>query len=190
MINGLKKPVIVLDESTTFQMDPVQKRLHDLCRNIVAAELRSGGNRKLQAEIIRLQRIMVFAIMIASNPTIISNERFNQVVNLAEPEIAEQLLEAKKTIDDYGPKFRYACRRARELASQGKKVLIWSSFTDNVGLLAEELEDLGAVYIRGDVPTEEGKDDPFKDFRDVSEEEEETREKGLRSSRPMKIVWL
>jgi SNF2 family DNA or RNA helicase len=176
----LKEPVIVLDSSTTFEMDPVQKRLHDLCRNIVAAELRSGGNRKLQAEIIRLQRIMVFAIMIASNPTIISNDRFHQVVTLAEPDIAEQLIEAKKTIEDYGPKFRYACRRARDLASQGKKVLIWSSFTDNVGLLAEELQDLGAVYIRGDVPTEEGKDDPYKDFRDVSEEEEETREKRIK----------
>ena len=177
---GLKEPVIVLDDSTTFEMDSVQKRLHDLCRSIVAAELRSGGNRKLQAEIIRLQRIMVFAIMIASNPTIISNERFQQVVNLAEPDIAKELIEAKNTIEDYGPKFRYACRRARELAAQGKKVLIWSSFTDNVGLLAEELEDLGAVFIRGDVPTEEGKDDPFKDFRDVSDEEEETREKRIK----------
>ena len=56
---GLKEPVIVLDDSTTFEMDPVQKRLHDLCRNIVAAELSSGGNRKLQAEIIRLQLSLI-----------------------------------------------------------------------------------------------------------------------------------
>ena len=137
---GLKDPVIILDESTTFEMDSNQKLLHDLCRDIVAAELKSSGSRKLLAEIIRLQRIMIFAIMIASNPTIITNERFQQVVRMAEPEIARKLSETKPTVSDYGPKFRYACQRARELAAEGKKVLIWSAFTQNVALLAEELE--------------------------------------------------
>ena len=55
-------------------------------------------------------------------------------------------------------------------------MLIWTSFVDNVALISEELSDLGAVYIRGDVPTEDGKDDPFKDYATVSDEEEETRE--------------
>ena len=99
---------------------------------------------------------------------------------MAEPEIARKLSETKPTVSDYGPKFRYACQRARELAAEGKKVLIWSAFTQNVALLAEELEDLGAVYIRGDVPTEDGKDDPFSDYKDAGDDEEETREKRIK----------
>ena len=46
-----------------------------------------------------------------------------------------------------GKKIAYVCQRARELASQGKKVLIWSSFIRNVELLATRLADLGADYI-------------------------------------------
>ena len=40
---GLKDPVIIFDESTTFEMDSNQKLLHDLCRDIVAAELNLVG---------------------------------------------------------------------------------------------------------------------------------------------------
>ena len=61
----------------------------------------------------------------------------------------------KSELTDYGPKIRFACKRARELAADGKKVLIWSTFVNNVELIASELDDLGALYIRGDVRTEE-----------------------------------
>ncbi|MBP1589516.1 MAG: DEAD/DEAH box helicase [Kiritimatiellae bacterium] len=50
-----------------------------------------------------------------------------------------------------GKKMAYVCRRARELAAQGKKVMIWSSFVKNVELLASRLADLGADYIHGGV---------------------------------------
>ena len=177
---GLKEPVIILDNSTTFEMDPVQKELHELLRNFFAAQLKVGDNRKLLAEIIRLQRIMVFAIMVASNPVIINNKRFYEVIH-SNPEIYEKIISAKKLlkVNDFGPKFRYVCNRARELAKEGKKVLIWTSFVENVALIADELEDLGAVFIRGDVPTEEGREDPFQNFKDASDEEEETREKRI-----------
>ena len=50
-----------------------------------------------------------------------------------------------------GPKIDYACKRAHELAAEGKKVLIWSQFVDNVELITERLRDLGADYIHGGV---------------------------------------
>ncbi len=50
-----------------------------------------------------------------------------------------------------GKKIAYVCRRARELASMGKKVLIWSSFVRNVELLSMRLSDIGADYIHGGV---------------------------------------
>ena len=54
-------------------------------------------------------------------------------------------------LDGDGPKIEYACLRARELASQGKKVIIWSSFVQNVELISDRLQDIGANYIHGGV---------------------------------------
>ena len=41
-----------------------------------------------------------------------------------------------------GTKIDYVCRRARELAAEGKKVIIWSSFVQNVELIASEIGTL------------------------------------------------
>jgi SNF2 family DNA or RNA helicase len=65
------------------------------------------------------------------------------------------------------PKIDYVSTRARELAVDGRKVVIWSSFVRNVELIASRLADLGADYIHGKV--EAG-----------SEEEEATREAKLK----------
>ena len=52
---------------------------------------------------------------------------------------------------DSGPKIEYACQRARELAAEGKKVIIWSQFVKNVLLITERLKDIGADCIYGGV---------------------------------------
>jgi SNF2 family DNA or RNA helicase len=64
------------------------------------------------------------------------------------------------------PKIALACARARELAAQGKKTIIWSVFVRNVELISQRLADLGADFIHGGVET--GNDD-----------EEETRERKI-----------
>ena len=50
-----------------------------------------------------------------------------------------------------GPKIEYACQRAIDLASQGKKVIIWSQFVRNVEIISDRLKFLGADYIHGGV---------------------------------------
>ena len=60
-------------------------------------------------------------------------------------------------------KLKRACNRARELAAEGKKCVIWSHFVINVETIAASLSDQGADYIHGGV--EAG-----------SEEESDTRE--------------
>ncbi len=70
-----------------------------------------------------------------------------------------------------GPKIEYVCRRARQLAAENRKVIIWSSFVKNVELIALRLSDLGAEYIHGGVDagdendndTREGKIKRFHD---------------------------
>lgn len=85
-----------------------------------------------------------------SNPSLLSfdmNYAFDQ-------RVAELLLQTD------GPKIEYVCKRARELAYQDKKVIIWSTFVQNVELIAMRLSDLGAVYIHGGVDAgDENEDD-------------------------------
>ena len=170
---GLKDPVITIQQ---FDMNDMQKDLHSLLRDWFDERIQNIGNRRILAEVARLQRVLIFAVMVCSNPSLLNN-KFDDLLLSIDPDLANKLQELDGASDDYGPKFRYAIERARDLASEGKKVLIWTSFVDNVALLAEELEDLGAVYIRGDVPTEDGIDDPFRSYSDAPDEEENTREK-------------
>jgi SNF2 family DNA or RNA helicase len=169
---GLKEVIITFKE---FEMDEMQSEIHTLLRDWAVAEAKAKNNKRLKAQIIKLQRVIIFAVMVASNPVLV-REKFSELLNLVDSGLAKKLEACKNNIPSYGPKFNYAIKRARELAAEGKKVLIWSSFVDNVALIAEELEDLNAVYLRGDVPTDDGKDDPYARYADVSDSEEETRE--------------
>ena len=76
-----------------------------------------------------------------SNPSLLSND----MDYAFDRRVGALLLESD------GPKIDYVCRRARQLAAEGKKVLIWSSFVQNVELIALRLSDLGAEFIHGGV---------------------------------------
>jgi hypothetical protein len=55
--------------------------------------------------------------------------------------------------------------RARELARDGNKVLIWTSYRHNVEYIAASLQDLGAVYIHGSVDAGDEDDDGTREGR-------------------------
>ena len=80
---------------------------------------------------------------------------------------------------DCGPKIEYACARARALAAEGKKVIIWSQFVKNVLLITERLQDLGADCIYGGVNSGD-------------ENEEDTREWKIKEfhTNPQKMVLV
>jgi SNF2 family DNA or RNA helicase len=135
-----------------FEMDDVQKDIYEILTDFYKAEYEARGNRRALAQLTRLQKIMIYLIMHTSNP-LLTNELISNTLKTANPDLSNRISKLAKKLDDFGPKVRYACKRARELAAKGKKVLIWSSFVDNVAYIADELSDLGAIYIRGDVPT-------------------------------------
>jgi len=173
---GLKPPNY---EFKKFEMDKTQREVYDLLTDFFVAEINSAGNKRALAELIRLQRILIYSIMAASNPMLVDS-KFDLVLENLDPKISSKIKSLRQDGLSFGPKIRYACEKARKLASEGKKVLIWSSFVENVELIAEELEDLGAVYIRGDVPTidNENSEDNYNSnyTRTLTDGEEETRE--------------
>ncbi|MGR3448957.1 MAG: helicase-related protein [Paracoccus sp. (in: a-proteobacteria)] len=62
-----------------------------------------------------------------------------------------------------GPNMRYVLHRTRSLAREGKKVLIWSTFVENVEHIASSLQDLGAVNIHGGVDAGDENDDDTRE---------------------------
>lgn len=132
-------------------LTPSQRYLYTLLRSETAREaanLRTSDRVALR----RFSRSVLRLIQLVSNPML-----------LAKHPIAHEGLLGQILSEEDSPKLSYVCNRARELATQGKKTVIWSSFVDNVELIASRLSDLRAEYIHGGV--EAG-----------SEEEEDTRE--------------
>jgi SNF2 family DNA or RNA helicase len=145
---GLRKPRI---EITQIPLNEPQRYLYDLIRD---EELRQVSN--LAANDKRFYRQLGKSYMrllqVVSNPHLLLKSV------LSFPDALREAIEYGE-----GNKIRYVIIKARQLAKEGKKVLIWSGFVENIESIAQTLSDLGARCIHGGV--EAG-----------SEEDENTRE--------------
>ena len=139
---GLDIPKII---HTPIPFTEPQKILYDLSRS---EELRhaSGLNKQDKNYYRSLQRSYMRLLQIVSNPALLMKNTFNY------PDALREAVE----YGDSG-KISYAIHRTRHLVSEGKKVLIWSGFVENVELISRKLIDLGANYIHGGV--ESGSED-------------------------------
>ncbi len=137
----------------TLQMDPLQARLYELMKSEVAREAAQALGQKNRQAFRNLGRSVTRILQFVSNPALLARE----IAFAHSDELAAALAEGR------GPKMRYVIRRARQLAREGKKVLVWSTFVDNVEHLASSLQDLGAVYIHGGVDAGEESDDDTRE---------------------------
>lgn len=140
-------------QRVSLPMAPLQFELYKLMKFEVAREaavaLSTGNKQGLRHLGKSVARILQFI----SNPALLSTE-----LNFLHPD----LLSAVLTEGD-GPKIRYLLKRTRQLAREGHKILIWSSFVRNVEYLADRLSDLGAVYIHGGVDAGDEDDDESRE---------------------------
>ena len=121
-------------------MSPSQERLYNIIVHEEALDL-ENLNAGSQIHIRSLRRCYIKLLRLASNPSLLLEDISN-----SHPGLLAQLME-----EGDSPKLEYACKKARELAKEDKKTLIWSSFVSNVEVIAERLQDIGAVYIHGGV---------------------------------------
>lgn len=136
---------------------PAQFELYELLRSEAARD--AAKKRLTLRDRMRLRKTGQSALrmlQIVSNPALLARMQFDH-----EDLLSEVLSEGDS------PKLEYACLRARQLAFEGKKTIIWSSFVDNVELVARRLVDLGADFIHGGVDA-------------GSEDEEGTREQKVK----------
>lgn len=134
-------------------MAPLQRELYRLMKYEVAREARAAMSTRSKQAFRALGRSVSRLLQFVSNPALLGSE-----LNFMHPDMLSSVLE-----EGDGPKMRFVLRRARQLALEGKKVLIWSSFVRNVEYMAERLSDLGAVYIHGGVDTGDEDDDETRE---------------------------
>lgn len=134
-------------------MAPLQSELYKLMKFEVARDAASALNIRSKQAFRSLGRSVARLLQFVSNPALLSSE-----LGFAHPDLLAAVL-----AEGDGPKLKYILKRARQLAREGHKVLIWSSFVRNVEYIALRLADLGAVYIHGGVDAGEEDDDETRE---------------------------
>lgn len=120
-------------------MTQLQREIYKTLKSEIRRQLNPVLSDSSRYELRRIGKCVMKVMEFVSNPALLSND-----MDYAFDRRVGALLLASD-----GPKIDYVCRRARELVAEGKKVLIWSSFVQNVELIALRLSDLGAEFIHG-----------------------------------------
>lgn len=159
----------VIHQRIILDMTPLQREVYRAIRSETKRQMliMLSDSEKYSLRDIgkRIMKVMEFV----SNPSLLANDL--------------EFIFDKKLGDllstDSGPKIEYTCQRARQLASEGKKVIIWSQFVKNVLLITERLKDIGADCIYGGISTGD-------------EDEEDTREWKIKQfhENPEKMVLV
>lgn len=136
-----------------LQMAPMQHELYKLMKFEVAREAASALDIRSKQAFRLLGRSVARMLQFVSNPALLSSE-----ISFAHPDLLSAVL-----AEGDGPKIKYVLKKVRQLAREGQKVLIWSSFVRNVEYLAGRLSDLGAVYIHGGVDAGDEDDDETRE---------------------------
>lgn len=137
----------------TLPMDPLQQRLYELMKSALAREAAHALTIRSKQAFRGMGRSVTRVLQFVSNPALLAH----QIAFAHSNELSMVLAEGR------GPKLRYVLQRARSLARDGNKVLIWSSFVENVEHIAHSLQDLGAVYIHGGVDAGDENDDETRE---------------------------
>lgn len=139
----------------TLPMDALQEQIYrtlksEVKRNLIPV-ISDASKYSLREIGKRTMKVMQFV----SNPALLARDM----------EFAFDERMGKLLSQNNGPKIEYACGRARQLAAEGKKVIIWSTFVENVELIATRLADLGADYIHGGVDAGDEEDNDTREWK-------------------------
>ena len=125
------------------EMSQKQRELYD---KIKFHEKRKFETSHNQLKLKDLKRSIMRMLQISSNPRIITDPRFIDLVK-------EQDLNG--LFEEYSPKFIMACELTKSLIEKGEKVIIWSGFQKNIDLLYDSLIEYNPVVVDGRTPSSE-----------------------------------
>ena len=131
----------VTRKTVALDMSPLQREIYKSLKSEIRRQLIPMLSDSSRFSLRELGKKVTKVVQFVSNPSLLASD----MDYVFDERIGELLARTD------GPKIEYACRRAMELASQGKKVIIWSQFVKNVEIISDRLRFLGADYIHGGV---------------------------------------
>lgn len=138
-----------------IRLGPAQKRLHDFMKSevfrLADTSLKTNDRRAFRA----LGKSVMRMIEVVSNPSLLLDD-----ITFIDQDLLREVL-----ADEAAPKIVLACDKARALAKEGQKCIIWTTFRKNVETIANRLADLNAVFIHGGVDTGEEDEDNTRENR-------------------------
>jgi SNF2 family DNA or RNA helicase len=148
------------------ELGVAQEVLYDVIRNDAARAAR-GMSLASRAFFSRMGKQVMRLLQAASNPALLAGIDASKdpadALRGIDPESFRLLL--SEAIAEGPAKIRVAEALARSLASEGKKVVVWSMFVNNIRLLTSHLADLGAVEIHGGTQTGDDTDSETREGR-------------------------
>lgn len=139
----------------SLEMTPLQREIYHSLRSEAKRQminmLPETGKSSLREIGKKIMKVMAFT----SNPSLLADDMDH---------IFDERLGRILAVDS-GPKIEYACNKARSLAAEGKKVIIWSQFVRNVLLITERLKDIGADCIYGAVSSGDENEEDTREWK-------------------------
>lgn len=113
---------------------------------------------------------MVRLLQAASNPTLLNrySQEFEVPPLSADGTSLIQLIE-KYPKFEMPTKFEIAIDLTKKLMSEGKKVLLWTSFIHNIDMLSERLKDVKYFTIHGAIPRDDNENEVFNREKEIQE---------------------
>jgi SNF2 family DNA or RNA helicase len=152
-VTKLIQPIFVRTTKAELGLPPVsrriveiplgagQRQMYQMMSTTLAQEIQTAFSNRDRGSVRRMGRSVLKLLKFVSNPALlIPDLQYTDAASLRDV-----------LIDEDSKKVEYAVMRARQLAQQGRKCIIWSSFVDNIEIISGRLEDLGAAYIHGGI---------------------------------------
>lgn len=135
-------------------MSKGQLALYSVVRDEALRQIsRALSSGKASPDFLSARKSVMRLLQISSNPSIVIPALLEGNLKISSG-IIDQIIE-----EDTSTKVEAVMRHARNLAQQGQKCVIWSTFTNNIVELERRLADLNPVVIYGGVPSGSS-DDP------------------------------
>ena len=128
-----------------------QSALYAITRNERLRNLLSFQSRR-NVDVMRARRSAILLLQLSVNPVLALKSIVNDTSKVKSG-IIQQVMD-----DGPSPKMVTARDLARDLASKGRKVVIWSIFIDTIQRMGRMLADINPVLIYGEVPSGDSSD--------------------------------
>lgn len=155
-VRTTKKELDLTDYSMKYipiKMGSSQRKVYDLLKSETLRQL-EGLDLPDKQKLRSMGRSVMKLLQATTNPALLlkNDDSYSQ-------ELKNLILQGNSA------KLEYVIKRTRQLVNQGEKVLIWSTFVDNIEILNTRLKDLGADFIHGGVDSGQEDDSDTREFK-------------------------